>query len=361
MFGHRLLKEISKSTKNNFTDNYDEIRFGKMPKAKQLVEKNVHQKLLKKDFVKLRLGVFDEIMERFDAFEGLYALLNDQASKDLLVKLLAYRAMGHKKVKLPLSQADYWEQLESIEKHAQKQETIDPGHLHFKLYKYNLEALGFPLQFFHTSKGIFTDFVLKQYEYINNGVHLKAKEGDYVIDAGGCWGDTALYFASQVGNQGKVFVYEFIPSNLKILHQNIALNPQYDKVIDVVANPVWENSKMETYYLDNGPGSKVSFEASAGMQDKVETLSIDDLVKQKNMERVDFIKMDIEGAEPFALKGAINTLKKFRPTLAIAIYHSLSDMANIPNWINDLGLGYNFYLGHYTIHQEETILFAVPK
>ena len=48
--------------------------------------------------------------------------------------------------------------------------------------------------------------------------------GDYVIDAGGCYGDTALYFANEVGAKGKVFTYEFIPSNLTFLDKNISLN-----------------------------------------------------------------------------------------------------------------------------------------
>jgi hypothetical protein len=73
---------------------------------------------------------------------------------------------------------------------------------------------------------------------------------------------------------------------------------------------------------------------------------------------VDFIKMDIEGAEPYALKGAINTIKKFKPKLAIAIYHSLSDFVQIPKFIDDLGLGYKLHLSHCSIHEEETILFA---
>lgn len=68
--------------------------------------------------------------------------------------------------------------------------------------------------------------------------------------------------------------------------------------------------------------------------------------------------MDIEGAEPFALKGAIETIKTFKPVLAIAIYHSIDDFIHIPKWIDSLNLGYKFYLGHYTIHSEETILFA---
>lgn len=49
-----------------------------------------------------------------------------------------------------------------------------------------------------------------------------------------------------------------------------------------------------------------------------------------------------------------------RPKLAIAIYHSIEDFVNIPKWLMGLDLNYWFYLGHYTIHAEETVLFAVP-
>ena len=71
--------------------------------------------------------------------------------------------------------------------------------------------------------------------------------------------------------------------------------------------------------------------------------------------------MDIEGAELLALEGAIKTIIKFRPKLAIAIYHSMSDFVAIPYWILNLNLGYEIFIGHYTIHAEETICFAKPR
>jgi hypothetical protein len=70
--------------------------------------------------------------------------------------------------------------------------------------------------------------------------------------------------------------------------------------------------------------------------------------------------MDIEGSEPAALRGAEKIIRRDRPKLAIAIYHGWDDFANIPEWISNLGIDYAFYLGHYTIHAEETILFAKP-
>lgn len=91
------------------------------------------------------------------------------------------------------------------------------------------------------------------------------------------------------------------------------------------------------------------------------TTTIDQLVSEQQIDRVDFIKMDIEGAELNALKGAEAVIRKFKPTLAIALYHRVEDFYQIPGWINNLGLGYHFYIGHYTIHQEETILFCRTK
>ena len=71
--------------------------------------------------------------------------------------------------------------------------------------------------------------------------------------------------------------------------------------------------------------------------------------------------MDIEGSELAALLGAEKTLCKFRPTLAVSVYHNLSDFWTIPRFVESLNLGYKFYLRHFTIHAEETVLFAVPE
>ena len=68
--------------------------------------------------------------------------------------------------------------------------------------------------------------------------------------------------------------------------------------------------------------------------------------------------MDIEGSEFKALHGAVETLKKFRPKLAISIYHKLTDIFEIPAFINSLNLGYQLFIEHYTIHHEETVLYA---
>lgn len=106
---------------------------------------------------------------------------------------------------------------------------------------------------------------------------------------------------------------------------------------------------------DQGAASFVTFSEESGVTDKVSTITIDNLVVEHKLHKLDFIKMDIEGAEMNALKGAIHSITTFRPTLAIAIYHQISDFVNVMKFINDLNLGYQFYLGHYTVNAQETI------
>jgi FkbM family methyltransferase len=184
---------------------------------------------------------------------------------------------------------------------------------------------------------------------------------DFVLDIGGCWGDTALYFSHKTGVKGNVYSFEFIPDNIKLFNINLAFNPHLNSNIELVQQPVSNKSNDIIYFKDNGPGSKVMFEPFEGQTGTAKTISIDDFVKIQKLQKVDFIKMDIEGAEPVALEGAIETIRRFRPKLAIAIYHSMSDFATIPNWILDLNLDYEIFIGHYTIHAEETICFAQIK
>ena len=70
------------------------------------------------------------------------------------------------------------------------------------------------------------------------------------------------------------------------------------------------------------------------------------------------IKMDLEGHELPALRGAERTLRRFRPRLAISLYHQWDDYFRIPLHLNGLGLGYKFYLDNYSISDGETVLYG---
>jgi hypothetical protein len=92
------------------------------------------------------------------------------------------------------------------------------------------------------AKGAYTEFVLHQYEYQTEGRTIGVAPGDVVMDAGACWGDTALLFAREAGPGGRVFSYEFLPSNLAILRRNLSINPDLSTRVTVVERPLWSES-----------------------------------------------------------------------------------------------------------------------
>lgn len=315
---------------------------------------------LKLGFFLKQMGLrkFKNIEQYFPQYEYVYNKLETTESKELFIKLLVYRKLGYTKVKLPLCSEEYIQGIEKIRKLADCTQSIDPNFLSWKLCKFDLRSIGYDITLFFEPASVFIEFVLNPYVYDKNGITVKSEKGDIVIDAGACWGDTALNFASEVGEHGKVYSFEFIPSNVNIMKKNFSLNSELQKRIEIVEHPVWSESHVKMYCNDFGPASTIQSAYSEQHNIEVSTITIDDLVKRKNIQKVDFIKMDIEGAEPFALKGAIESIKKFKPKLAISVYHSLTDFFEIPKIIDELGLGYKFYLDHFTHMEGETVLYA---
>ena len=352
-FANQLIREIVSDAKNYWTDNYDAERFGVRPRPPYSWLKFFQNKNEEEPFP----GFIDF---DFVGLEETYARLDDVTSKALLVKIFAYRVLGARRVKLPANTPAYWSELANIKALASRDNELPIAFMNWRLSKFSLNSLGFSLTLYSVPAGVLTLFSLKQYEYhLPTGV-FAVEAGDVVIDAGGCWGDSALRFAAQVGETGRVYSFEFVAANLDVFHQNLALNPCLKDKVEIVQQPLWDVSSVPVYCLDNGPGSRVSFEPIADAAYQVDTVTIDDWVAKNKLHQVDFIKMDIEGAELPALRGAETVLRRFRPKLAISVYHRLSDMVDIPRYLDQLGLGYRFYLGHYTIHLEETVLYAVP-
>jgi FkbM family methyltransferase len=283
-------------------------------------------------------------------------MLADDYSRHALVEVMAYRLLGFRHVKLWTNTPDYWSVRAVADSLATQGSEIETGIDILRLSQMDLRPIGYPITVFAHPISISHQFLLTQYAYKQITPPIWLREGDYVIDAGAAWGETALRFAHEVGEQGRIYSFEFEPQNLKILERNLGLNPQLASRITVVERALWSNSSTLLTFSPQGPGTKVSQDVDGAQEQKISSISIDDFAK--SLPRVDFIKMDIEGAELFALQGAEQTLRKHRPNLAISLYHSLSDFVDIPAYLASLGLAYDYYLDHATIHREETVLFA---
>ena len=89
---------------------------------------------------------------------------------------------------------------------------------------------------------------------------------------------------------------------------------------------------------------------------KIEATTIDEAVGD---EEVTFIKMDIEGSELKALKGAEKTIRRCRPKLAICVYHRVDDLVTIPQYIQSLCPDYKLFYRNYCQLGLEAIIYAV--
>jgi FkbM family methyltransferase len=89
--------------------------------------------------------------------------------------------------------------------------------------------------------------------------------------------------------------------------------------------------------------------------------TVDEFVRLQQLQRVDLIKIDIEGGEEFMIEGMAETIKTHRPQIAIAIYHTYHHLWSLPLRLMSLCSDYTFYLDHYGFKKWDTVFYAVPS
>ncbi len=176
---------------------------------------------------------------------------------------------------------------------------------------------------------------------INGRDHVKP--GDIVLDCGahvGVFTDIALRRGAS-----KVVSIEPDPTNLECLRRNFPSEIASGRVI-IVSKGVWNRDQIITLYIGAGNSGSNSMLLD---QDKgkveVPVTTVDHLVEELHLPRVDFIKMDIEGAEREALRGATLTLARFSPELMLDSYHRPDDMQVLPPIIRQANPRYAMICG----------------
>ena len=202
---------------------------------------------------------------------------------------------------------------------------------------------------------IATNFVMGQYEY---PPHFVMEQDDVFIDCGGFIGDTAIWARSKNVREIHTFepeedIYAILTDNMKTVGaenvhcHNIGIGK--------------ENGTASFQIRDNRAASHIKAQKATSQGRFVEiNLTSLDLWCAENNIRPTVIKMDIEGAEPEALAGARETIKKHKPKLAISLYHHPEHMYQLPLMIKEMCPEYRFWCkkSHPT---SEFILFAVAE
>lgn len=167
------------------------------------------------------------------------------------------------------------------------------------------------------------------------------------VDAGGFTGDTSEKFIKLYPKFEKIFLFEPEESNIKKAKTNLATH----KNIVFIQKGLGEKNEI-LHFSVNGSASVVTQDGELC----IEVVKMDDVIKEK----VDFIKMDIEGSESAAIEGAKQIIKNSHPTLAICVYHKKDDFWKIPQQILSIRNDYKLYMRHYTQGTDESVMFFVP-
>jgi len=150
----------------------------------------------------------------------------------------------------------------------------------------------------------------------------RVSRGEIVIEGGTFWGIFTIILAMQVGPQGRVLAFEPDSISFERTASNLRLNGNPSHV-DIISKGLW-NREGEISFCERGAlGSSAFWDGPGGRRVEIKTITLDRSVFDRKLPRVDYVKLNIEGAEIKALEGADETIRRFKPHLAISSDHYL--------------------------------------
>ncbi len=154
-------------------------------------------------------------------------------------------------------------------------------------------------------------------EFLKNNL----KKDDIFIDIGANIGSYSLIASNLVGENGKVYAFEPVAGVFDSLLFNIKLNHLNNIV--VIKKAILDTTGTINLFISKAENLGMSgifhHDNENGKIETVETISLDEYISDSGIERIDMIKIDIEGAELFALKGMKRTIDKFKPVILMEI------------------------------------------
>lgn len=149
------------------------------------------------------------------------------------------------------------------------------------------------------------------------------KKGDTFIDVGANQGEYSLWAARKVGSKGKVVAFEPMTQLFEQLTENIRLNKSFKNTISPVKLGLSDKKGEVTLYAseDSNEGTNTIYNTDKFSIElgKIQLDTLDEQLDNLKINTVNFLKIDVEGAELQVLKGAVNTLKNNRPILLLEI------------------------------------------
>jgi FkbM family methyltransferase len=174
------------------------------------------------------------------------------------------------------------------------------------------------------------------------------------IDCGAFNGDSIADFVASTRNEfRKIIAFEPDPTSFMALSRNVAKDPDLVSRADLHNIAVGASVGSMAFDANGLPSACIS----SGGNIEVSSVALDNALAE---ESPTFIKMDIEGAELDALRGAQQCIRKHRPILAICVYHKQNHLWRIPLLIHDLLPNSRLYLRAHCADGLDLVCYAIP-
>lgn len=177
---------------------------------------------------------------------------------------------------------------------------------------------------------------------------LALGSGEVFVDCGGFDGDTSEEFIKRCPDFGEIYFFEPSEKNMCKATERLPSNGRIHFFHEGISDSVG----FLSFDPDSGSASSVSEDPTV----KIPVTTLDDKISKP----VSFIKMDLEGWELPALRGARRHILEDHPKLAVAVYHRARDFWEIPEFILGIRNDYKIHVRHYTEGWSETVMFFIP-
>jgi FkbM family methyltransferase len=177
-------------------------------------------------------------------------------------------------------------------------------------------------------------------------------DNEIFVDAGVLDGATSMDFIARTGGIfDKIYAFEPVDYWYNTARNKLNEYIEEDRIVLVEKGLFDKVGKISFSDRETIGASRISETGNTS----IVTTTVDEEISGP----VTFIKMDIEGAELAALEGAKNKIAKYKPKLAICVYHKLADLWEIPLYIKSLAPEYKLYIRHYQWRCGETLVYAI--
>lgn len=187
---------------------------------------------------------------------------------------------------------------------------------------------------------------------------VRFSKDECLAELGSYDGQTLLEFIRRCPDYRTAYCFEPDRELLPTLEDIRRKQAEHGKNVHIIPKGAWSGSAVLKF---SQKGTALGTARILNEQEKeqgysIETVAVDEVIH----EPVSYMKMDIEGSEFEALRGAAGQISEHRPKLAVCVYHRVEDLLNIWNYLRKLVPAYRFYLRHHMFTGTETVLYAIP-